>query len=32
MKQLQGENARLKRMFADIAMQNELVTEALAKK
>ena len=32
MKQLQAENARLKRMFADIAMQNELVKEALAKK
>ena len=32
MKQLQAENARLKRMYADIAMQNELVKEALAKK
>ena len=32
MKQLQAENARLKRMFADISMQNELVKEALAKK
>jgi putative transposase len=32
MKQLQTENARLKRMYADIAMQNELVKEALAKK
>ena len=32
MKQLQAENARLKRMFADVAMQNELVKEALAKK
>jgi len=32
MKQLQVENARLKRMFADIAMQNELIKEALAKK
>jgi putative transposase len=32
MKQLQPENARLKRMHADIAMQNELVREALAKK
>jgi putative transposase len=31
-KQLQAENARLKRMYADIAMQNELVKEALAKK
>jgi hypothetical protein len=32
MKQLQAENARLKRMYADMAMQNELVKEALAKK
>ena len=32
MKQLQAENARLKRMYADLAMQNELVKEALAKK
>jgi hypothetical protein len=32
MKQLHAENARLKRMYADIAMQNELVKEALAKK
>jgi putative transposase len=32
MKQLQTENALLKRMYADIAMQNELVKEALAKK
>jgi putative transposase len=32
MRQLQAENARLKRMYADIAMQNELVKEALAKK
>ena len=32
MKQLQAENARLKRMYADIGMQNELVKEALAKK
>ena len=32
LKQLQAENARLKRMYADIAMQNELVKEALAKK
>ena len=28
----EAENARLKRMYADIAMQNELVKEALAKK
>jgi hypothetical protein len=28
----QAENARLKRMYADIAMQSELVKEALAKK
>ena len=32
MKQLQVENARLKRMFADVSMQNELIKEALAKK
>jgi putative transposase len=32
MRQLQAENARLKRMYADMAMQNELVKEALAKK
>ena len=31
MKQLQAANARLKRMFADVSMQNELVKEALAK-
>jgi len=30
MKQLQAENVRLKRMYADIAMQNELVKEAAA--
>jgi putative transposase len=32
MKPLQTENARLKRMYADIAMQNEPVKEAFAKK
>ena len=32
MKQLQVENARLKQMYANMAMQNELVKEALAKK
>ena len=32
MKQLQAENARLKRVHADIAMQSEVVKEALAKK
>jgi putative transposase len=32
MKQLHAENVRLKRMYADMAMQNELVKEALAKK
>ena len=32
MKPLQVENARLKRMFADVSMQNELLKEALAKK
>ena len=31
MKQSHAENARLKWMYADIAMQNELVKEALAK-
>ena len=31
-KQLQAENARLKRMNADIVMQNELVKKTLAKK
>ena len=32
MKHLQAENAYLKRMYADLAVQNELVNEALAKK
>lgn len=32
MKHLQVENARLKRMYADVSMQNELIKEALAKK
>jgi len=32
MKQLQGDNMRLKRMYADVSMQNELIKEALAKK
>jgi putative transposase len=32
MRPLQAENARLKRMYADIAMQNEPVKEAFAKK
>ncbi len=32
MKQLQAENARLKRMYADVSMQNELIKDALAKK
>lgn len=32
MKQLQAENARLKRIYADVSMQNELIKEALAKK
>jgi len=32
MKQLQAENARLKRMYADVSMQNEVIKEALAKK
>jgi putative transposase len=29
---LEDENRRLKRMFADLAMQNELLNEALGKK
>jgi putative transposase len=32
MKQLQAEDARLKWMYADMAMQNELVKEVFAKK
>jgi putative transposase len=32
MRQLQTNNARLKRIYADIAIQNEMVKEALAKK
>jgi putative transposase len=32
MKTLSGENQRLKRMFADLSMQNELLKEALGKK
>jgi putative transposase len=32
MKALLGENQRLKRMFADLSMQNELLKEALGKK
>lgn len=32
MKQLQAENARLKRMFAEVSVQNEVIKEALAKK
>ena len=31
-KSLEDENRRLKRMFADLAMQNELLKEALGKK
>lgn len=31
-KALEEENARLKRMFADLSMQNELLKEALGKK
>ena len=31
-KALEDENRRLKRMFADLAMQNELLKEALGKK
>ena len=32
MKALQAENNRLKKMYADLAMQNELIKEALGKK
>lgn len=32
MKALQEENRRLKRMYADVQLQNELVQEALRKK
>jgi putative transposase len=32
MKALSGENQRLKRMFAELSMQNELLKEALGKK
>ncbi len=32
MRQLQTNNARLKRIYADIAIQNEMMKEALAKK
>ena len=32
MKALQAENQRLKKMYADLAMQNELINEALGKK
>lgn len=32
MRQLDDENKRLKRMFADLSMQNELLKEALGKK
>ncbi len=32
MKGLSGENQRLKRMFAELSMQNELLKEALGKK
>jgi putative transposase len=32
MKHFQAENVRLKRMYVDLVMQNELVKEALAKK
>ena len=32
MKALQAENARLKKMYADLSLQNELIKEALGKK
>lgn len=31
-KELEGENSRLKRMYADLAMENELIKELLEKK
>jgi putative transposase len=32
MKALEDENRRLKRMYADLSLQNELIKEALGKK
>ena len=32
MKVMEDENRRLKRMFADLSMQNDLLKEALSKK
>lgn len=32
MKQLEGENVRLKRMYADLSMDHELLKEVLEKK
>lgn len=31
-KELEAENARLKKMYADVQLQNEVIKEALAKK
>jgi len=32
LKELEAENARLKRMYADIQLQNDVIKEALEKK
>ena len=32
MKDLESENARLKRMYADVQLQNDVIKEAMAKK
>ena len=32
MKELEAENARLKKMYADVQLQNDVIKEALAKK
>jgi hypothetical protein len=32
MKELEAENARLKKMYADVQLQNDVIKEAMAKK
>jgi len=32
MKELEAENARLKKMYADVQLQNDIIKEAMAKK
>jgi len=32
MKQLEAENARLKKMYADVQLQNDIIKDAMAKK